>query len=130
MRISPTIFREYDVRGVADADLTVEGVHEIARAYGTVLREAGGARAVLGRDCRLSSERLAASAREGLNATGVDVVDLGVVPTPLTYYAAATLPVDGLCMITGSHNPPAYNGLKTGIGAAMLHGEQIQALRR
>jgi phosphomannomutase/phosphoglucomutase len=130
MRISPTIFREYDVRGIADADLTAEAVHEIARAFGTRLRAGGGARAVLGRDCRLSSDRLAASARAGLNATGVDVVDLGIVPTPLTYFAASTLPVDGLCMITGSHNPAQYNGLKVGIGATMLYGEEIQRLRR
>jgi phosphomannomutase/phosphoglucomutase len=66
----------------------------------------------------------------GLNATGVDVVELGVVPTPLTYFAAHTLPADGLCMITGSHNPPEYNGLKVGVGGSTLHGEGIQELRR
>ncbi len=130
MRFSPTIFREYDVRGVADVDLTSDAVEAIARAFGTRLRQRAGARAALGRDCRLSSERLAAAARAGLVATGVDVVDLGTVPTPLAYFAASTLEVDGVCVITGSHNPPEYNGLKVGIGAAMLHGEEIQDLRR
>ena len=65
-----------------------------------------------------------------LTSTGVDVLDLGIVPTPLTYFAAHTAGVDGICMITGSHNPPEYNGLKVGLGTATFHGEEIQALRR
>jgi phosphomannomutase/phosphoglucomutase len=83
----------------------------------------------LGRDCRLSGERFARAMGAGLTATGCDVVDLGVVPTPLTYFAAQTLPVDGLCMITGSHNPPEYNGLKVGVGKTTLFGAEIQELR-
>ncbi|GEJ58614.1 phosphomannomutase/phosphoglucomutase [Anaeromyxobacter diazotrophicus] len=128
--ISPTIFREYDVRGLVDQDLTEDAVEAIARGLGTMVRRAGGKRVVLGRDCRLSGERFARRALAGLTATGVDVVDLGVVPTPLTYFAAYTLPVDGLCMITGSHNPAEYNGLKVGVGKRTLHGEEIQELRR
>jgi phosphomannomutase/phosphoglucomutase len=128
--ISPTIFREYDVRGIADQDLTEDAVLLIARALGTLIRQAGGRTAVVGRDCRVSGERLARKMIEGLVSTGVDVVDLGVVPTPLTYFAANTLEVDGLCMITGSHNPPEYNGLKLGLGKTTFHGEQVQALRR
>src|SRR5690349_20712927 len=100
--LSPTLFREYDVRGVAGADLTDEAVEVVARALGTLVREAGGARVVVGRDCRLSGPRLGARAIAGLRATGVEVVDLGVVPT---------LDVHGVCMITGSHNPPEYNGM-------------------
>jgi phosphomannomutase/phosphoglucomutase len=128
--ISPTIFREYDVRGLVDRDLTEDAVHRLGRVLGTMAREAGGRAIVVGRDCRLSGPRLARAVIAGLVSTGVDVVDLGVVPTPLTYFAASTLPVDGLCMITGSHNPPEYNGLKLGLGKTTLHGEGVQELRR
>ena len=128
--ISPTIFREYDVRGLVDHDLTEEAVSLIGSALGTLVRQAGGRTVVLGRDCRESGERFARQMTSALVSTGVDVVDLGVVPTPLTYFAAHTLEVDGLCMITGSHNPAEYNGLKLGLGRATFHGEEVQALRR
>jgi phosphomannomutase / phosphoglucomutase len=128
--ISPTIFREYDVRGLVDDDLTEEAVELVAKALGTMVRDAGGSRVVVGRDCRTSGPRFAARAIAGLNATGVDVVDLGIVPTPLTYFAARTLDVHGLCMITGSHNPPEYNGLKIAVGDTTLHGEGVQKLRQ
>jgi phosphomannomutase/phosphoglucomutase len=129
-RLSPTIFREYDIRGVVDRDLTEEAVHLVGKALGTRVREAGGHKAAVGRDARLSGPRFAKAMISGLVSTGVDVLDLGVVPTPLTYFAAHTAGVDGICMITGSHNPPEYNGLKVGLGAATFHGEEIQALRR
>jgi phosphomannomutase/phosphoglucomutase len=128
-KLSPTIFREYDIRGVVDQDLTEEAVRLVGKALGSRIREAGGARAAVGRDCRLSGPKFAKAMIEGLTSTGVDVVDLGVVPTPLTYFAAHTLDVQGICMITGSHNPPEYNGLKVGLGAATFHGQEIQALR-
>jgi len=128
--ISPTIFREYDIRGLVDRDLTEEAVHAIGQGLGTLVRRAGGTRVVVGRDCRLSGERFARQAMAGLNETGVDVVDVGVVPTPLTSFAAQTLPVDGLCMITGSHNPAEYNGLKVAVGKTTLYGQGIQELRR
>ncbi|HQR29391.1 MAG TPA: phosphomannomutase/phosphoglucomutase [Anaeromyxobacteraceae bacterium] len=128
--ISRTIFREYDIRGLVDQDLTEEAVRLVGRALGTAVREAGGKRVVMGRDCRESGPRFARAMAAGLTSTGVDVTDLGVVPTPLTYFAAATLPVDGLVMITGSHNPPEYNGLKVGVGKSTLHGDGIQALHR
>jgi phosphomannomutase/phosphoglucomutase len=129
-RISSTLFREYDLRGVVDRDMTEEAVHLVGKGLGTMVHKAGGSRVVVGRDCRLSGERFARALAAGLHATGADVVDLGVVPTPLTYFAASTLPVDGLCMITGSHNPPEYNGLKVGVGKTTLHGAGIQELRR
>jgi phosphomannomutase/phosphoglucomutase len=129
-RISSTLFREYDIRGVVDQDMTDEAVHLIGMGLGTLVRKAGGSAVVVGRDCRLSGGRFAEMVITGLNSTGVDVVDLGVVPTPLTYFAASTLPVDGLCMITGSHNPPQYNGLKVAVGKDTLHGAGIQELRR
>ena len=128
--ISKTIFREYDIRGLVDQDLTEDAVRLVGRALGSEVREQGGRRVVMGRDCRESGPRFARAMVAGLNASGVDVTDLGVVPTPLTYFAAATLPVDGLVMITGSHNPPEYNGLKVGVGKSTLHGEGIQALHR
>jgi len=128
--ISSTIFREYDIRGLVDQDLTEDAVGLVGRALGTQVREEGGRRVVVGRDCRESGPRFARALIEGLRGTGVDVTDLGVVPTPLTYFAAATLPVDGLVMITGSHNPPEYNGLKVGLGKNTLHGDGIQALLR
>jgi len=128
--VSPTIFREYDIRGLVDRDLTEEAVGLVGRGLGTAIRASGGKRVVVGRDCRDSGPRFARRMIDGLASTGLEVVDLGVVPTPLTYYAAATLDVDGLCMITGSHNPPEYNGLKVGVGKTTLHGEGIQDLRR
>ncbi len=129
--VSPTIFREYDIRGVVDQDLTEGAVQLIGKGLGTLVRKAGGSRVVVGRDCRLSGERFSARMIAGLRATGVSVVDIGVVPTPLVYFAAHTLPgMDGLCMITGSHNPPEYNGLKLGVGKTTLHGAEVQELRR
>ncbi len=128
--LSPTIFREYDIRGLVDKDLTDEAVHLVGKALGTRIREAGGRKAAVGRDARLSGPRFAEQMIGALRSTGVDVLDLGVVPTPLTYFAAHTAGVDGICMITGSHNPPEYNGLKVGLGSATYHGEEIQALYR
>ena len=128
--LSPTVFREYDVRGVVDRDLTDDAVLTIARAFAAQVHEAGGQSVALGRDCRTSGERFARQVVAGLVEAGLDVVDLGVVPTPLTYFAANTLGVDALCMVTGSHNPPEYNGLKLGIGTSTFHGEAVQELRR
>jgi phosphomannomutase / phosphoglucomutase len=128
-KISPTIFREYDIRGTVDKDLDEPAVGLIGKAFGTRIREAGGQRVAVGRDTRLSGPRFARALLEGVTSTGVDVLDLGVVPTPLTYFAAHTLDVQGICMITGSHNPPEYNGLKVGRGSATFHGAEIQGLR-
>jgi phosphomannomutase / phosphoglucomutase len=124
------IFREYDIRGLVDTDLTDEVVTLLGRGLGTVIRRKGGQSVAVGRDCRESSPRFRDALCEGLTSTGLDVLDVGVVPTPLTYFAANTLPVDGLAMITGSHNPPEYNGFKVGHGKTTLHGHEIQALRQ
>src|SRR5205814_8584126 len=97
---------------------------------GTQVRRSGGRTVVVGRDCRESSTRFRDALCKGLAATGVGAVDVGVVPTPLVYFAANTLPVDGLAMITGSHNPPEYNGFKIGAGKTTFHGSEIQALRQ
>jgi len=124
------IFREYDIRGLVDKDLTLDVVEKLGLGLGTVIRRKGGTSVVVGRDCRESSTRFRDALCQGLTATGLDVLDIGVVPTPLTYFAANTLPVDGLAMITGSHNPPEYNGFKTGAGKTTFHGAEIQALRK
>jgi phosphomannomutase/phosphoglucomutase len=124
------IFREYDIRGLVDKDLTVEVVELLGKGLGTMVRRKGGRSLVVGRDCRESSTRFRDALCRGLTSTGLNVLDVGVVPTPLTYFAANTLPVDGLAMITGSHNPPEYNGFKIGAGKTTFHGHEIQALRK
>jgi phosphomannomutase/phosphoglucomutase len=128
--VNPVVFREYDIRGVAGLDLTEETVGLVARALGTRVRDAGGVRVVLGRDVRLSSPGFHREALAGLLATGCDVIDVGIVPTPLVYFAAQQLQVDGLCMITGSHNPADYNGMKIGVGQTTIYGEAIQEILR
>ncbi|HEY3445249.1 MAG TPA: phosphomannomutase/phosphoglucomutase [Myxococcales bacterium] len=126
----PHIFREYDIRGLVDVDLTDEVASKVGLGLGTTLRRRGLRRLVVGRDCRVSSTRFRDVLVPALESTGCDVVDLGVVPTPLTYFAANTLPVDGLAMITGSHNPADYNGFKVGVGKTTFFGDEIQDLRR
>ena len=130
--INPNVFREYDIRGLVGQDLTAETVELLGRGLGTLARTAYPSKTptlAVGRDARESSVRFRDALAAGLNATGCDVVDVGLVPTPLCYFAANTLPVDGSAMITGSHNPPAYNGFKVGLGKTTFHGGQIQALR-
>jgi len=124
------IFREYDIRGLVDKDLTVEVVELLGKGLGTMIRRQHGRSVVVGRDCRESSTRFRDALAKGLTSTGLNVLDVGVVPTPLTYFAANTLPVDGLAMITGSHNPPEYNGFKIGAGKTTFHGPEIQQLRK
>ena len=116
--MNPQIFREYDIRGLVDKDLTLDVVEKLGLGLGTVVRRKGGTTVTVGRDCRESSTPFRDALCQGLTATGISVMDVGVVPTPLTYFAANTLPVDGLAMITGSHNPPEYNGFKIEIGRA------------
>lgn len=127
------IFRQYDIRGVVGRDLDAAVAEQIGRGFGTLLRRrlAGTARprAALGRDNRLTSDELAAGVARGLRAAGIDVVDVGTVPTPVHSYACATLGVDGGLQVTGSHNPPEYNGFKLQIGGRSLYGESIQEIR-
>ncbi|MGI8782258.1 MAG: phosphomannomutase/phosphoglucomutase [Acidobacteriota bacterium] len=123
-----TIFREYDIRGIADRDLPDDVVQTIAKAFATRLSKKSLKKLAIGRDCRLSSDRIAAALLEGLRSTGADITDLGVVPTPVFYYALYKLPVEGGVMITGSHNAAEYNGFKLCDGKSALYGEQIQEL--
>ncbi|MFB3827561.1 MAG: phosphomannomutase/phosphoglucomutase [Bryobacteraceae bacterium] len=128
--LKATIFREYDIRGVADADLRDEDVFDLGRATGTYLLRNGGPNVALGRDTRLSSPRLAAALARGLRAAGCGVANVGVVPTPVLYYSVFHLKADCAVMITGSHNPPEYNGFKVVCGGSTIHGSQIQEIRR
>jgi phosphomannomutase/phosphoglucomutase len=127
--LKPTIFREYDIRGIADTELLSPDIVDLGRGLGTLLQHKSGNRINLGRDCRLSSTRLRDALLEGLVASGCEVTDIGVVPTPLLYFSAVHLESDGAVMITGSHNPAEFNGFKTVCGAGTLHGETIQEVR-
>jgi phosphomannomutase / phosphoglucomutase len=122
------IFREYDIRGIAGQDLTDETVELLGRGIGTLMRRAGRSRITVGRDCRPSSDGFRDALLAGLMATGLSVIDVGVVPTPLLYYSILQLQADGGVMITGSHNPPEYNGFKTCMGVDSVYGEQIQQI--
>jgi len=128
--INTDIFRQYDIRGVADRDLTPAVAENLGRALGTFLRERGGSEVIVGRDNRLSSERLRDDLVRGLVAAGCRVVDVGLVVTPVVYYARICFGIDGAVMITGSHNPPDENGFKICCGPGTIYGEQIQELRR
>jgi phosphomannomutase/phosphoglucomutase len=122
------IFREYDIRGIAGQDLTEETVELLGLGIGTMMRHQGRTRITLGRDCRPSSDPFRNALVSGLTATGLTVVDIGVVPTPLLYYSIYQLESEGGVMITGSHNPPEYNGFKTCIGHDSVYGGQIQEI--
>ena len=128
--LKPTIFREYDIRGVADTELLSADVVDLGRGLGTLLQRKSGRSITLGRDCRLSSTRLRDALLEGLVDSGCEVTDIGVAPTPLLYFSAVHLEADGAVMITGSHNPSEFNGFKTVCGSGTLHGETIQEVRR
>lgn len=128
--LKPTIFREYDIRGIAETELATPDVIDLGRALGTLLQRKSGKRINLGRDCRLSSPRLRDALCEGLMDTGCEVTDIGTVPTPLLYFSAVHLEADGAVMITGSHNPGDFNGFKTVCGPTSLHGETIQEVRK
>lgn len=127
--MNPQIFREYDIRGNADRDLSDEVARDLGRALGTVMAERGLRRIMVGRDCRLSSRRLRNALVEGLVETGRHVVKIEVGPTPLLYFAVNHLDADGGIMVTGSHNPPEDNGFKMLLGKGTIHGDDIRALR-
>lgn len=129
MTISAEIFRAYDIRGVVGNTLTEEAVRAVGRALGALGVERGAATFAVGRDGRLSGPSLVDTLAEGLNAAGANVIDVGMVPTPVTYFAAHHLGCGSCVSVTGSHNPPDYNGLKMVVGGHTLSGEAIQDLR-
>jgi phosphomannomutase / phosphoglucomutase len=128
--MNPQVFREYDIRGIVQDDFDDEFIVNLGRAYATILLEAGKSNITLGRDCRLSSDRLRERLLEGLLPAGIRVTDIGVVPTPLLYFSMLHWNMDGGAMITGSHNAAEYNGFKLGVGPTTIFGEEIQHVRR
>jgi phosphomannomutase / phosphoglucomutase len=128
--LKPSIFREYDIRGIADEELLDSDVELLGLALATYLIRHSGRTICLGRDCRLSGSRLHDALLKGMLAAGANVLDLGTVPTPVLYYSAVHFQADGGVMITGSHNPPEYNGFKTVCGTGTLHGEAIQDVHK
>jgi phosphomannomutase/phosphoglucomutase len=131
MAFDRSMFRMYDIRGEVGKELTPEAARRIGQAYVHLVRQRTGANSLtfaVGRDVRPSSEDLADALIDGMTSQGGDVVDIGVVPTPTLYYALFALHVDGGMMITGSHNPPQYNGFKVAIGQETLYGDDIQRI--
>ena len=122
-----SIFRAYDIRGIFGKDLTGEISNKIGRAFGTYLKDGTVA---VGKDNRLSSPTLRDSLIDGLISSGIDVIDIGTVPTPLLYFSIFKLNTDGGVMITGSHNPPEYNGFKLCKGTDTLYGDEIQEIKK
>jgi phosphomannomutase/phosphoglucomutase len=128
--MNPEMFREYDIRGIAGRDMTADDVLQIGRGVGTYLRDHGASRVSVGRDCRLTSESYSKQVIRGLMASGCDVIDIGICPTPVFYFSIQHLQTDGGIMVTASHNPPEYNGFKLCLGMDSIHGEDIQRIRR
>ena len=130
MQIDPVIFKAYDIRGVVDQTLTTAGVRAIGLALGTQARSRGIGRTVIGRDGRLSGPALSRALAEGFMDAGVHVTDLGLVTTPIVYFGTYALDTGTGVAVTGSHNPPEYNGLKMMVGGEALYGDAIQGLAR
>ncbi|MBV8394290.1 MAG: phosphomannomutase, partial [Alphaproteobacteria bacterium] len=127
-KFDSTILREYDIRGVVGTTLHPADARAIGRAFGTMVRRKGGKRVALGYDGRLSSPELAAACVDGLVSAGVDVVKIGLAATPMLYFAVWHLEADGGIQITGSHNPPDYNGFKMMMGKKSFYGADIVKL--
>ena len=123
------IFREYDIRGIADKDLTDQSVEDIASAYATYSHKYNIKKICIGRDCRLSSDRIFKTLSQKLIKYGISIIDIGLVTTPILYYCLHCYDVDGGIMITASHNPSDYNGFKAAVGINVLSSEQIQKLK-
>jgi phosphomannomutase/phosphoglucomutase len=127
--MNPAIFREYDIRGVAGRDFDAAFARTLGRAFGTMAHAAGKRVVSVGRDCRLTSEEYATALVEGLVSTGLEVLEIGVCPTPLMYFSLFHFNLDGGIQVTGSHNPAEFNGFKICLGTGTLYGDQIQQLR-
>lgn len=128
VKIKPEIFRQYDIRGLVDKDLTQETVEWLGKGIGTYFRWSQRKKVALGRDCRLSSPLYSKALAKGLLSTGCEIVDLGIIPTPLLYFTIYYKKIEAGVIITGSHNPPEYNGFKMMVGEETLYGEAIQEI--
>ena len=127
--VNPYIFREYDIRGIVDKDLTDEVVELIGRGFGTYISEKGAESVSVGGDVRLSTNRFIEKLIKGINSCGINVTNIGQVPTPVQYFSMYELDVDAGVMITGSHNPPEFNGFKLSLFNAPVFGEEIQKIK-
>ncbi len=127
--MNPTVFREYDIRGLAEKDFDEDFARLLGKVHGTIVSDQGGRRVAVGRDCRFTSDSYAEAVVEGLLSTGLQVYDIGVCPTPLLYFALFHLDLDGGVQITASHNPSEYNGFKVCVGKESLYGSRIQEIR-
>ena len=127
--MNPSVFREYDIRGLAEKDFDKDFALLLGKVHGTVIAEKGGKRATVGRDCRATSDPYAEAVIAGMVSAGLQVYDIGVCPTPLLYFSLFHLDVDGGIEVTASHNPSAYNGFKLCVGKDTLYGQQIQDIR-
>lgn len=127
--MNPEIFREYDIRGLAEKDFDSEFAYLLGKVHGTAVYNKGGRRVTVGRDCRATSDSYAEAVIRGLISAGLHVYDIGVCPTPLLYFSLFHLDVDGGIMVTASHNPAEYNGFKVCLGKETIYGAQIQDLR-
>lgn len=128
MALDSTIFRENDIRGLVDPSLSPAAVYAIGRAYATLLTEAGAKAVAIGGDVRLSTPAIKANLIRAVRDGGIHVVDIGIVTTPVSYFAPFFLPIDGAAMVTASHNPKEYNGFKLGIGKTTIRGDEIRRL--
>ncbi len=127
--MNSSVFREYDIRGLAEKDFDKEFALLLGKVHGTIISEKGGKRVTVGRDCRATSDAYAEAVIAGLASTGLQVYDIGVCPTPLLYFSLFHLDVDGGIEVTASHNPSEYNGFKLCVGKETLYGQQIQDVR-
>lgn len=127
--VNPNIFREYDIRGIAATDLNDDVVFRLGQAYGSYILEREIARCVVARDARLSGPRIIRALGDGIRSTGVDTIDIGMVPTPVFYFSFFHLDANAGMMVTASHNPPEFNGFKIGLNKTTIYGAEIQRLR-
>ncbi len=136
LKINPSAFREYDIRGIIGEDLSPEFAYALGLSYAHLLKskvrpkDGNGLKVSIGWDCRHSGEEYSLALIKGISECGIDVISLGVCPTPLTYFSIHHLKLDGAIMVTGSHNPPEYNGFKVCVGKDTLHGAEIQEIKK
>ena len=127
--MNPYIFRKYDIRGIVETDFTADVVTDLGRAFGTYVLRSGGTKVSISGDIRLTTPRLIKNFSDGLVDTGIVVLDMGIVPTPTNYFSMYDLDIDGAVQITGSHNPPEFNGFKISYKKGAFYGDQIQDLK-
>jgi phosphomannomutase/phosphoglucomutase len=125
--MNPEVFREYDVRGVVGKDLDYDFVYKLGKSIGTYGRGYGVTTMAIGRDCRLSSEEYGIAIAEGIASVGIDVIDIGLCATPMLYFSVRHLKTGGGVMVTGSHNPPDFNGFKICIGPDTIYGKRYRS---